>query len=165
MQQKEEKFTANLTGQNEVPRKDTNATGSFEMELSGDGKISRYGLNTTNIKNVISAHIHQGGNNTNGPVVVTLSIPKNPNGTSNQISSKGIVFSKLFEGPLKGKYVSDLMKLVSDGKAYVNVYTKDNPQGEVRGQLSNISAVVPEFGNLAVTAIFSLALIATIIAE
>jgi hypothetical protein len=54
----EQKFTAKLTGQNEVPSKDTRAIGSFKMELSTDGTISNYVLNVTNISNVTLAHIH-----------------------------------------------------------------------------------------------------------
>jgi hypothetical protein len=54
----EQKFTAKLTGQNEVHSKDTRSTGSFEMKLSADGTISNYVLNVTNISNVTLAHIH-----------------------------------------------------------------------------------------------------------
>jgi len=125
-----QKFTAKLTGQDEVPPKDTKATGNFEMELSADGTISNYVLNVANIGDVTLAHIHQGEKGINGPIVVTLSMT---NGTLSQ----GKVYSKLFEGPLAGKYISDLMKIISDGKAYVDIHTKQNPQGEIRGQLSN----------------------------
>ena len=100
------------------------------MELSADGTISNYVLNVANIGDVTLAHIHQGEKGINGPIVVTLSMT---NGTLSQ----GKVYSKLFEGPLAGKYISDLMKIISDGKAYVDIHTKQNPQGEIRGQLSN----------------------------
>ena len=132
-----QKFTAKLTGQDEVPPKDTKATGNFEMELSADGTISNYVLNVANIGDVTLAHIHQGEKGINGPIIVTLYKSANPSGTSNGILSQGKVFSKLFEGPFAGKYITDLIKLISDGKAYVNVHTKQNPQGEIRGQLSN----------------------------
>jgi alcohol dehydrogenase (cytochrome c) len=134
-----QKFTAKLTGQNEIPPKDTKATGSFEMELSADGTLSNYVLNVTNISDITLAHIHEGEKGVNGPIIVTLYKSANPTGTSNGTLSQGKVYSKLFEGPFAGKYISDLMKLINDGKAYVNVYTKQNPQGEIRGQLSNVN--------------------------
>src|SRR6188472_4429474 len=137
------KFTAKLTGQNEVPPKDTKATGSFEIELSADGTVSNYVLNATNIRNVTLAHIHEGEKGVNGPIVMTLyNKSANANGTGNKTTringtlSQGKVYSKLFEGPFVGKYISDLMGLINDGKAYVNIHTKQNPQGEIRGQLS-----------------------------
>jgi hypothetical protein len=142
-----QKFIAKLTGQNEVPPKNTKATGSFEMELSADGSISNYVLNVTNISNVVSAQIHQGEKDTNGPVIQTL-YPFHPrdrpidpksliNGTiTNGTLSKEKVYTDLFEGPFTGKHISDLIILINSGKAYVNIYTKENPQGEIRGQLS-----------------------------
>ena len=143
-----QKFTAVLTGQNEVPPKNTKATGSFEIELSADGSISNYILNVANINNVISAHIHEGGKGVNGPIIQTLypfhprGLPVDPksliNGTiTNGTLSKGRVYTDLFEGPFVGKHISDLIKLINDGKAYVNVHTTQNPQGEIRGQLSS----------------------------
>jgi CHRD domain len=43
--------------------------------------------------------------------------------------------SKL-EGPLKGMQISDLTKLMEDNNTHVNVHTKQNPNGEIRGQVS-----------------------------
>jgi CHRD domain len=56
----QQKFIAKFTGYDEVPPKNTKATGSFEMELRSDGTISIYVLNVPNISNVILAHIHEG---------------------------------------------------------------------------------------------------------
>jgi CHRD domain len=39
-------------------------------------------------------------------------------------------------GPLKGKQVSDLANIIKAGQAYANVRTKQNPKGEIRGQIS-----------------------------
>jgi tetratricopeptide (TPR) repeat protein len=133
------KATANLTALEEVPPKNTKATGAFELEISADGSISNYILNVTNISNVTFVHMHQGAKRRNGPIVVTLYKDANPReGVQvNGILSKGKVFSNQFEGPLAGKYISDLMQLIRDGQVYVNVYTKQNPDGEIRGQLLN----------------------------
>ncbi len=60
----------------------------------------------------------------------------NPKGEINGILSRGKIYSNLFEGPLAGKYISDLIDLINQGGAYVNVHSKQNPHGEIRGQLS-----------------------------
>jgi hypothetical protein len=141
--QLQQKFMAKLTGQNEVPEKNTKATGTFVLLLTADGRISKYILNLTNINNVTLVHIHQGGKGINGPIVVTLyksANPRGPRGPINGTSLEGRIFSNQFEGPLTGKYISDLMKLINEGKIYVNVHTKQNPQGEIRGQLSNVTS-------------------------
>jgi CHRD domain len=54
----------------------------------------------------------------------------------NGILSQGTITSANLEGPLKGKQVSDLISLISSGGAYANVHTKQNPKGEIRGQIS-----------------------------
>jgi CHRD domain len=138
--QLQQKFMAKLTGQNEVPEKNTNATGTFVLHLTADGRISKYIFNLTNINNMTLVHIHQGGKGINGPIVVTLYKSANPRGPINGTLSEGKIFSNQFEGPLTGKYISDLMKLINEGKVYVNVHTKQNPQGEIRGQLSNVTS-------------------------
>ncbi len=50
--------------------------------------------------------------------------------------AQGDISSSKLEGPLKGKQISDLTKLIEDNDAYVNVHTKQNPNGEIRGQIS-----------------------------
>jgi hypothetical protein len=131
-----QKFIAKLTGYNQVPPINTKAAGNFEIELSPDGTISNYVLNVTNISNVTLAHIHEGEKGINGPIIFTLYKSTNPKGEINGMISKGKVYSNLLEGPLAGKYISDLIDLINQGNAYVNVHTKQNPQGEIRGQLS-----------------------------
>jgi hypothetical protein len=39
------------------------------------------------------------------------------------------------QGPLDGKEITDLVKLMSNESAYVNILTEKNPNGEIRGQL------------------------------
>ena len=74
------KFTINLTGSEEVPPVQTNATGTAEIsafDISSDS-IS-YGINATNIPGVTAGHTHLGKQGENGPIVVTFfnySIPK-----------------------------------------------------------------------------------------
>ena len=36
-------------------------------------------------------------------------------------------------GTIQGKQRDDLVALMQDGTAYVNVHTEQNPQGEIRG--------------------------------
>jgi CHRD domain len=89
------------------------------------------------------AHIHSGKIGQNGPVVVTLFQSKAATTSSpvkNGILSQGTITSANLEGPLKGKQISDLVKLINDGNAYANVHTKQNPKGEIRGQISSVAA-------------------------
>jgi hypothetical protein len=143
-----QKFIARLTGQNEVPPTNTKATGSLEMELSPDGTISHYILKVSNINNVISAELREGANGKNGPIVETLypfhprGLPVNPksliNGTIlNGTLSEGKVYTDLLEGPFAGKHLADLIISINNGNAYVNIDTKQNPLGEIRGEISS----------------------------
>ncbi len=47
-----------------------------------------------------------------------------------------LITANKLEGPLKGKQISDLVKIMEDGNAYTNVHTEQNPKGEIRGQIS-----------------------------
>src|SRR6266487_3475479 len=108
------KITATLTSQDEVPPKSTKATGAFELELSPDGGTSNYKLSLANISNVTLVHMHQGAKGTNGPIIMTLyKDTAHRSGEINGILSEGRIYSDQFEGPLAGKYISDLMKIIS----------------------------------------------------
>jgi hypothetical protein len=134
--QGDQKFTAKLTGKEEVPSKDTKASGTAEFNLSSDGKKMTYMVNVKDIDKVTQAHIHSGKAGENGPVVVWLFNATTPTGPMSGMLSQGNFTSSELVGPLKDKQISDLVKLINDGQAYVNVHTEANPMGEIRGQLS-----------------------------
>jgi CHRD domain len=122
-QGEQKKFTAKLSGKDEVPPVDTAATGMAQFQLSSDGKEINYDLTTTNLKGFMMAHIHQGKTGENGQPVAPLSM------------GKGKITSSDLQGPLSGKQLSDLVGLMSNGGAYVNVHTQQHQDGEIRGQV------------------------------
>ncbi|EMA38175.1 ferritin-like domain-containing protein [Halococcus hamelinensis] len=129
--------TVQLSGDKEVPPVDTDASGEAGLTLvrRQDGSYAvRYDLSVMNIEDVTAAHFHLGGSEENGPVVAFLYGP-NEDGTSEdgQIASGTITESDLV-GPLEGKTVADLQSMADEG-LYVNVHTKANPDGELRGQV------------------------------
>ena len=129
-------FTATMTGSEEVPPKNTQATGTAKFVSSSDGNSMTYRIRVAHINGVTMAHIHSGSIGKNGPIVVTLFKSATPTGPMNGPLSQGTLTSANLEGPLKGKTISDLVKLINDGKAYANVHTQQNPKGEIRGQIS-----------------------------
>src|SRR5438105_3030482 len=79
-QQQQQKFTAKMTGSEEVPPKNTKATGTAEFNLSPDGKTLSFKVTVNNINSVTMAHIHSGKKGVNGPIVVTLFYSAPPTG-------------------------------------------------------------------------------------
>lgn len=135
-------FRATLSGNEEVPPINTQATGSATFTVTTNENGMSYRIHVINIDKVTMAHIHSGKIGQNGPVVVTLFQSKatTTGPIKNGILSQGTITSANLEGPLKGKQISDLVKLIKDGNAYANVHTKQNPKGEIRGQISLVSA-------------------------
>jgi hypothetical protein len=60
----------NLSGSEEVPPVQTEATGVAEITPRVDSIA--YSINATNIEGVTASHIHLGAKGENGPIVVTL---------------------------------------------------------------------------------------------
>jgi hypothetical protein len=123
-QQQSQTFTAKLSGKDEVPPVNTQATGTAQFQLSSDGKELNYDLSTTNLQGFMMAHIHQGKSGENGqPITTPLQM------------GKGKITSSDLRGPLSGKQISDLVNIMKNGGAYVNVHTNQNQNGEIRGQI------------------------------
>jgi hypothetical protein len=123
-QQQSQTFTAKLSGKDEVPPVNTQATGTAQFQLSSDGKEINYDLTTTNLNGFMMAHIHQGKSGENGqPITTPLQM------------GKGKIASSDLQGPLAGKQILDLVDLMKNGGAYVNVHTQQNQNGEIRGQI------------------------------
>lgn len=140
-------FGAHLTGDNEVPARETLAQGQAIFHLSKDGNSLEYKLIVANINNVVAAHIHVGAEGTNGPVVAFLygSVPPG-GGRVDGVLAEGTITAANLTGPLAGQPFSALIDAMRAGNTYVNVHTNDGvaptntgpgdfPGGEVRGQI------------------------------
>jgi hypothetical protein len=133
--QEEQKLTASLSAQDEVPPTNSQATGMAEFTVVGDNV--EYSVNASNIEGVTAGHIHSGKQGENGPVVVTLFKYDSP---MNEVAEKGSITADKLEGPMAGKQLSDLATAMSNGETYVNVHTEQNPDGEIRGQIMSTSS-------------------------
>ena len=132
----EQKFMAELSSQEEVPPTDSQATGSAEFTPMGSDSVM-YNVNATNIEGVTVGHIHSGQRGENGPIVVTLFKYDSP--MNEVLSESGSITANKLEGPMAGKQLSDLATAMGNGSTYVNIHTEQNPNGEIRGQISGAS--------------------------
>jgi CHRD domain len=130
-----QEFDAILTSAAEVPPVQSSASGFAELEVEEGSDNMEYGIIVMNIDKVTQAHIHQGSSSEAGPVVATLFNPSTPTGPTTEELTAGPITSANLEGPLQGKQLSDLIALMQNGQAYVNVHTEQNPEGEIRGTI------------------------------
>jgi hypothetical protein len=132
-------FRTHLSGTEETVPVDTRAQGQAIFRLSADGTALHYRLNVANIENVFMAHIHYGPPGENGPIVAWLYPASPPSvlipGRFSGVLAAGVVQDTNLTGPLSGQTVQDLVDLIQDGEAYVNVHTSQFPSGEIRGQI------------------------------
>jgi hypothetical protein len=133
-------FRANLTPKDEVPPVDSSATGRATFELSADGNSLTYRLSVSNIEDVTMAHIHIGSPGEVGKPIASLYPAKmsaSTKGMSPQkmtgVIAEGTIEAKSLMGSWKGKTIADLVTQIQAGRAYVNVHTKEHPDGEIRG--------------------------------
>lgn len=146
-------YLAHLTGDAEVPARDTVAKGVAIFEVAPDGESIRYQLVSTLIDNAFMAHIHIGPSDGTGPISVWLFPSTTPGvtaplggGRHNGLLAAGTITSADVGGPLAGQGLDALIGAIAAGNAYVNVHTNDGvaptntgpgdfPGGEIRGQL------------------------------
>ncbi len=123
------KLVINLTGSEEVPPVQTEATGVVEISPTIDG--IGYTINATDIEGATAGHIHLGKKGENGPIVFTLFKYDSP---MNEVSENDTITADKLEGPMAGKQLSDLADAGNNGSLYINIHTERNPDGEIRGQ-------------------------------
>ena len=132
-----EAFVATLSGDKEVPPVETQATGTAGFTQPHLSNMS-YGVRVNNIEGVTAAHIHQGQEGQNGPIIVTLFKADNETGTG-PVSGRlagGNITNSMLEGPMAGKALEvELANAIQNGQTYVNVHTVENPDGAIRGQI------------------------------
>ena len=118
-------YTANLGGDQEVPPTGLPGTGIARFHVMHDGTI-RWSLRTSNLNNIIMAHIHFGEPGQNGPVVVPL-FAAGASGPVSGLNIRGAITDST--------QVALVLGLFQLGDAYVNVHTTEFPAGAIRGQV------------------------------
>ena len=139
-------FVANLSGEHEVPRRLTDATGVATFQLSEDGTALSYTVNVADIENVFAAHIHCGPKRVNGPIGVTLFAGAVGGGPISGTLAEGTITVPDSGNACGWADVAAVVAAITSNNAYVNVHTNDGvappntgpgdfPGGEIRGQL------------------------------
>jgi hypothetical protein len=142
-----------LTGDEEVPVRVTDASGRLSVKLNKDGQSVDYVLDVSDIRNVTQAHIHMAARGVNGGIVVwlfpnsksTAALPGG-GGPLRRLTVEGTFTAADLRGALAGHPLADLIAAIEAGNAYGNVHTDDGvapgntgagdfPGGEIRGQL------------------------------
>jgi DNA-binding beta-propeller fold protein YncE len=132
--------TATLSGKDEVPPTKSIANGTAKFVANTDGSEVSYWVNLTGLKKITQAHIHDGTPGENGDIVVSLSKEKlAKNQDKPEIQLAGNITRDDLQGLLKGKEISELATLMSNGSGYVNAYTEIYPEGAIRGQILSVS--------------------------
>jgi hypothetical protein len=141
-------FKAILSGDGEVPARDTAARGVATIKWNKDGTEFSYTLIAANIENVVAGHIHCGAPGANGPVGVTLF----SGGVPGSGRFDGVLAQATKTSPDPGNgcgwlTMTDVFNAMNSGNTYVNVHTNDGvaptntgpgdfPGGEIRGQVN-----------------------------
>jgi len=124
-----------LSGKDEVPPTESNASAWAKFQSVDNGSQLSYWVSIVGLKEITGAHIHKGSEGQNGDIVTVLSEAKSAEGGNETISLKGNITKGDLQGPLEGKEVSDLVSLMRNGSAYVNVHTNEYKDGVIRGQI------------------------------
>lgn len=120
-------FSALLTGEDEVPPVDTNATGEANATLNGSIlTVTGAFRNLTNELWQVSgspAHIHFGLPNQTGPIAFVLDVEADGSNTGGNFS-------------LATELTGTEAELLMNGSYYINVHSENYPSGEIRGQVT-----------------------------
>ncbi len=132
-----EKFRADLSGDNEVPPVATDASGDFRLAYDDFEGTATYRIRLNDASRVFQAHIHCGAAGVNGPVAVWLA--GRPAAGAWDVDGKWIDNASFTDDDIIptacGSTLAELIDSIRLGDMYVNVHTRPNPGGEVRGQI------------------------------
>ncbi|WP_336346114.1 CHRD domain-containing protein [Halalkalicoccus ordinarius] len=133
-------YSADLTGDQQVPPVGTDASGHATFEANEDEMTVAYEVHVESICNVTQAHVHLGEEGENGPVVAWLypeegEEPELIEGRFDGTLAEGTITEDDLVGPLEGASAEEVVEMLKDEGAYVNVHTEQHPDGEIRGQI------------------------------
>jgi hypothetical protein len=127
------RFSAELSGDREVPAVKTDASGDFKLTVYK--RALSFELNVDRLMNPTGAHIHKGKKDENGPPIAGLFGGPAKGGEFSGPLAVGTITKESLLGELQGKTIADLVQLLKSGNTYVNIHTETFPDGEIRGQI------------------------------
>ncbi len=131
-------FVANLSPANEVPPKTASSSGTVTFRVTGS-QIVLTSLTVQNIDSVTAAHIHLNVAGQSGPIAVPLLALNPPSGhIASQVLLANFPITQTTIVGIGGAApitLDSLLVRFRNGSAYVNVHTRSNPAGEIRGQI------------------------------
>lgn len=113
----EMKFKADLTGSEEVPPVETQATGSADITYDSESKELSWTVEHSGLSgDVTAAHFHgPAAPGENAPPVVPIDVANLAQGSATLDDTQATA--------------------LTEGKLYLNLHTAANPNGEIRGQV------------------------------
>jgi hypothetical protein len=134
-----EVFVANLAGANEVPPRDSGASGTASFVI--DGRTVFYTIEVRGVPTsaIVAAHIHSGAAGVNGPVRVGFFPPPGGPSTVTINGTTILVQGSWTDSDVGGITPDQLLAEMRAGTAYANVHTQTFPGGEIRAQLQRVN--------------------------
>jgi hypothetical protein len=156
-----DRFWSILTGDQQTPPVTTDAIGYVGLKFQDDRTRLAYSVHAEHIGKVTAVYLYHIGKTQNGTIVLDLLhsprelksidkvVDKTPQGKTKGTVSMGGAISDDLQGQLKGKSLSDLHRLIDNGTVYINIHTKDFPNGEIRGNsFVGIDRIFPDFTDI-----------------
>jgi hypothetical protein len=129
----ETKYKAKLIGNSVVPPANTTAAGRAVIFVGNDWLWWK--LNVTGITDPTMAHIHMGKKGENGTIFVRLLKSAYFENTTERMIISGNISTSELQGPMQGKTFDDLQSVFRSLGVYIDLHTKDHPDGELRGTI------------------------------
>jgi hypothetical protein len=130
-----EVFRADLSPGNEVPARNTAASGTAGFTF--DGTTVRYSVEVDDLDRTFMGHIHSAAAGSNGPIRVWLWPSTTPGqGPETSFADKTVIAEGSFTAAnVTGISFDALLNEMRSGNCYVNFHTTAFPGGEIRGQV------------------------------
>lgn len=126
----DEVFTADLSGDAQVPPVAVAGTGSATVTISDDESTVSWEVTYSGLTaDPAAGHIHVGPADDTGPVMIPFA-SVSATGSSGSFAAADYATGDGLPADWAG-----VLDAIRDGNAYVNIHTAANPGGEIRGQL------------------------------
>ena len=131
--QEEIKYKAKLLGKSVVPPVNTTSTGRAVIFVGSDEL--RWKLNVTGITDPTMVHIHMGKKGVNGSIIADLLKSAKIEEKPDRTIITGTITAADLQGQMVGKTLQDLQSAFNNETTNIDLHTKNNPNGELRGTI------------------------------